>query len=702
MQIKWDSPESKNSHENKPIQKHISEVKSNLDDFLKFYDFDKKYFEIGEFLSEFHDAGKTHPDWHLGSKEGHAQHSLEYIIEKEKKFPDNRIDPLLKFLILKHHSTLTKSIKDRYVELKGKRWSIREVFNVLVRKELESSIGTMTFKEKVNLVDTFGLFKLADVCSAGGRSVRFEKPDNSQTVVRKIISKAVDDRWNEQMKLTSLPDMSMLRAYTGWGKTDAGLLFFANKNALKIFYLFPTTSAINKFYTKINSAVQGKASKYFFFSETEIKEDEEKLSNMFFIKNFVSPYNLTTVDQLLLSFLQVGKYYTKRVMFKQAGIIVDEVHLLNPLMLGMLTYFINQYRQLYSLKVLFMSATLSNALSKYLQDNFNITTFLDCRDGYETKRRIMWEFIEEDIENSLEKIIAEKMNGNKVLVIVNTVDKAISIGKKLETQFKLAYEQDFIVFHARFMYKHRREKEDWLEKTKEKPHILVSTQVCEVSLDLSYNILFTETASMPSIIQRFGRVNRYGNKTNLVNVYVFNPSLRVTRNYPYTINELNIAHEILVKFEKEKLLHERQLIDELDILLTYEDLIREIELAKKEVGMPYWEELLQFFYSFEMTDEKLAKLLNYREGFTTLVIPHPNCIRGRSEQEEVVKVISKPFSNLSWEAREKTIAEIKELSVPVPIWWLKEAKQEEGLFPVVEFNNRIYDYKYGFYKAESK
>lgn len=702
MHIKWDSPEIKNSHANKSIQKHIDEVKSNLDYFLKFYDFDQKDLEIGEFLSEFHDVGKMHSNWHLGSKEGHAQHSLEYIIEKEQKFPDNRIDPILKFLILKHHSTLTKSVKDRYVELKGKRWSIKEVFNALVKKELESSIGTMTFKEKVNLVDTFGLFKLADVCSAGGRLARFEKPDNSQMVVRKIISKAVDDRWNEQIKLTSLPDISMLRAYTGWGKTDAGLLFFANKNTLKIFYLFPTTSAINKFYTKINSAVQGKASKYFFFSETEIKEDQEKLSNMFFIKNFISPYNLTTVDQLLLSFLQVGKYYTKRVMFKQAGIIVDEVHLLNPLMLGMLTYFINQYRQLYSLKVLFMSATLSNALSKYLQDNFNITTFLDCRDGYETKKRIMWEFIEEDIENSLVKMIAQKMNGNKVLVIVNTVDKAISIGKKLETEFKLAYGQDFIVFHARFMYKHRREKEDWLEKNKGRPHILVATQVCEVSLDLSYNILFTETSSMPSIIQRFGRVNRYGKKTNFVNVYIFNPSLRVTRYYPYTINELSIAHEILVKFEKEKLLHERQLIDELDILLSYEDLIREIELAKKEVGMSYWEELLQFFYSFEMTDEKLAKLLNYREGFTTLVIPHPNCIRGINEQDEVVRAISKPYSNLSWEEREKIIAEIKELSVPVPIWWLKEAKQEEGLFPVVEFSNRIYDYKYGFYKAESK
>ena len=100
--------------------------------------------------------------------------------------------------------------------------------------------------------------------------------------------------------------------------------------------------------------------------------------------------------------------------------------------------------------------------------------------------------------------------GKKVLVIVNTVEKAIKIGRRLEEEFGLKYGEDFIVFHARFMYLHRKEKETWVEEYKKKSHILVATQVCEVSLDISYDVLFTELASLPALIQRFGRVNRYG------------------------------------------------------------------------------------------------------------------------------------------------------------------------------------------------
>ncbi len=699
MQSKWGTLDNKNSHEDKSIQKHVTEVKSKLHGFLEFYGFDQKYIEVADFLAEYHDTGKLHVNWYLGSREGHAQHSLEYIIENKVNFSCNKLDVILKFLILKHHSALSENVKDRYVELHGKRWSIKTVFNVLIKNDLESAIDSISFEEKVNLIDTFGLFKIADASSAGNKPIKFEKPKDSEIVVKKIISEVIDERWSEQIKLSALPDVSMLKAYTGWGKTNAGLLFFANKNVSKVFYLFPTITAINKFYEKIEAAVQDEVSKYFFFVDTEIKEEQEKLSNLFFIKNFISPYNLTTIDQFLLSFMQVGKYYTKRVMFKQAGIIVDEVHLLNPLMLDLLRYFINQYRQLYDLKVLFMSATLPKALAQYLQDNFKIAAFLDCSNGYEKKRRIMWKFEDEYIERHISTIVAEKRSGKKVLVIVNTVEKAIEIGKKLENEFGLMYDEDFIVFHARFMYKHRRKKEQWLELKRKQAHIAVTTQVCEVSLDISYDILFTELSSTPSIIQRFGRVNRYGDKAGEINSYIFKPLIRNPQRYPYSETELKIAEEIIRKFQCETLQNEKQLIDEMDTILSYEGLNKEIEIAKREVGMDYWEDILKFFYSFETKDDKLTKLLNYREGFTTLVIPHPNCLREKI-REEVVTTLSKSFLNLPFEAREKLIAEIKEISVPVPIWWLKGIRQQEGIFPTVEFCDRIYDDKYGVHKEE--
>lgn len=120
MQFKWSNPDQKQSHEDKSVTMHINEIKSLLRDYLKFYNFERKYFDLAEFLAEYHDVGKLHANWNFGTKEGHTHHSLEYLIEKKISFHDRTIDPILKFLILKHHSTLSETIKDRILELNGK------------------------------------------------------------------------------------------------------------------------------------------------------------------------------------------------------------------------------------------------------------------------------------------------------------------------------------------------------------------------------------------------------------------------------------------------------------------------------------------------------------------------------------------------------------------------------------------------------
>lgn len=699
--INWDNPGSKQSHENKLLIEHIEEVKSLIKRFLSFYNFKEKYFQIANFIAEYHDSGKLHPNWQLSGKEGHSHHSIEYLLDKDISFSEQKIDPILKFLILKHHSVISEILPNKKVEINGKNKPLKALFNVLLKEDLKKSLNSLPFEEKINIVDVFGLFKIADVCSAENKKIEFNKPEVSEEIVKKIILREIEEkRWNEQLKLASLPNISMLRAYTGWGKTNVSLLFFENKNVSRIFYLFPTITAINKFFEKLNNAVGDKVSKYFYFLDTEIKEEEEKFSNLFFIENFTTPYVITTIDQFLLSFLQVGKYHTKRPMFRNSGLIIDEVHLLNPLMLDLLVHFINKYRMFYNLKVLFMSATLPSSLIQYLEKNLRIENFLDYSEGYKNKKRIRWKYIDEDIESWIEKIIYEKKSYKRVLVIVNTVEKAISIGKKLEEEFKLLYGKDFIVFHARFMYKHRKEKENWLEN--KEPHILIATQVCEVSLDFSYDILFTELSSLPSLIQRFGRVNRYGNETKGINVYIFKPDIKNIQKYPYSEEELKIAKEIVEKFEDEKLKNEKQIIDEMDLILNYERLQKEIEETKRKVRIEYWEDLLQYFFTFDIKEEKLRGLLDYREGFTILIIPHPDCIKDETK-EYVNNLLSRSFINLSFNERKKLIAEIKEVAIPIPIWWLRGIEiEEENIFPIINVKNKIYDSKYGFQEIKGE
>lgn len=721
---KWALPTEKWSHEGKTLAQHIQEVKDFLYSFLEFYKFEKKYFEIGEFFANYHDAGKLHKDWEVGKKRGHSHLSYQYLLEKKIEFDGEHLNSLLQFLILKHHSMLSSqptTNPNLKIELNGKNLPLRWFLEEMISHQLSNSFKNISREEIINIVDTFGLFKIADICSAHLKNeikenvekyARLVMPVANEDVVRKILKKVDEKRWGEQLTLKTLPEIGILRAYTGWGKTSAGLLFFENKRPFKIFYLMPTITAINSFFLKLESAVgKDKVSKYFYLFDVEIKEDDETFSNLFFYENFMTPYVITTVDQFLLSFLQVGKYYTKRVMFRNAGLIVDEIHLLNPLMLKLLIYFIKQYRRLYNFKVLFMSATLPSYLVRYLSEELELekASFKDFSLGYENKRRIMWRYFEDKIDNHLEEMVKEKSSGKKVLIIVNTVEKAIKLGRKLEGEFKLKYGEDFIVIHGRFMYLDRREKEEWIEIRKKNPHILIASQVCEVSLDISYDFLFTELAPVPALIQRFGRINRYGEVTDNINCYIFEidesdkEKIRKGK-YPYSEKELDYARRILKELEGDKLENEKLLIEKLDELITYEEFQKELEdIYRKKINIEAWERLLRFFYSFEVNEEEIKNMLEYREGFTTMIIPWYEMIEDDKLKVYVKDLIEKDISTFSFEERKKYFACVKEIAVPIPIWWikLKELQVEKG-FPIVDIKGRFYNRKYGMYESEGE
>ncbi len=713
--IRWDDPNTKESHPDKPLRKHLDEVEKLFNRFSDFYSMKQWSRDLIRPIILHHDDGKLNPAWDIGNKwrPPHSEPSIEYMIQKnllDKLETENkRFYHLILYLILKHHSPLTDYTGSNSDDLK-----------YLCGNLVRPLIWTIDRNDRIEIADAFGLFKLADALSASNEGdFELNKPEITENVVKRILSSKdglLDvARWNEQRRLSSLPNISLLTAYTGWGKTDTSPLFFCGKDVNRIFYLFPTITAINKFYTKLNGPLRGMVEKYFYFYEFEMasrfrdSEDEAQdfLFTSFTAKHFLKPIMITTVDQFLLSFLQLGKYYSKRVMFRKSGLIIDEVHLLNPKMLMLLLHFLKNFSTLYDLKILFMSATFSEALMQVIRDAMPNLKIMDLSRGYRSLSRIKYSSgplnCKRTIFDEKDKILAQLERKKKILVTVNTVPTAVSLAKELEEEA-----QNPLLLHARFMYTDRLKKEGAIEDYKDTPHILVTTQVCEVSLDISYNVLFTELAPLPSLIQRFGRINRHGKKTDETNVWICKEHRQVgSSRYPYEDEDLAVAEKILN--ELYPLENEYELIEKYNEVESYESLSKRMSDVERQLDFKaLWEsdDRTAYFFTFKLDDEETRKrLLQFRDELTVSVLPSPECIDEESpglkaELENLLRKLGDRKHSRS--QRALIFNRIKGYLVPVPLWWtvgLSRDRETAGL-PLVSFNNRRYTSKYGFVETK--
>ena len=118
-----------------------------------------------------------------------------------------------------------------------------------------------------------------------------------------------------------------------------------------------------------------------------------------------------------------------------------------------------------------------------------------------------------------------KGNSKKSIVMCNRVDNAQKIYSDLKSVIKKDESDiDLFLIHSRFLDKDRNDKEEKIKDLFSKNNdssnvILVSTQVIEVGIDITSDIMHTEISSIDSFLQRIGRCARYQNEKGEVFVY---------------------------------------------------------------------------------------------------------------------------------------------------------------------------------------
>lgn len=120
-----------------------------------------------------------------------------------------------------------------------------------------------------------------------------------------------------------------------------------------------------------------------------------------------------------------------------------------------------------------------------------------------------------------QEVLARHVDGTTTLVVLNMVERVQSV---LEAIDRMKPTAETFAVHSRFR---PNDRERLNRKLSEVPaddgpgRIIVATQAVEAGVDMTSRVLFTELAPWSSLVQRFGRCNRYGESNNCGGADIF-------------------------------------------------------------------------------------------------------------------------------------------------------------------------------------
>jgi CRISPR-associated endonuclease/helicase Cas3 len=348
------------------------------------------------------------------------------------------------------------------------------------------------------------------------------------------------------------------------------------------------------------------------------------------------------------------KYYATALYSR---LVIDEVQSYDPITLAFIVQSLEVLAQNGG-KFLVMTATFPD----FLRERFEGmgAEFRVFKDVGKPHHHV--QIIDESIDNWVDKIV-EYSQRAKVLVVVNTVRKAIELRKKLKDRLPLGK-----LLHSRFILQHRKEKEREIKTFFDcnEAGLWITTQLAEVSLDLDADYLFTELSTADSLIQRMGRCNRKGEKeTDEPNVFVF----------------IKACSGIGPVYDKH--LHESTLKNLKEGLWDWDfkwELMEKVYSESALVGTRYWED-------FKKAESYIKSLWEVADSLI---------IRSKSEAQDLfreinaVQVIPCQFKEKveplleKWEKakgdfvkRTKLFNDILEYSLSLPVWSVKKLERQK-------------------------
>lgn len=327
--------------------------------------------------------------------------------------------------------------------------------------------------------------------------------------------------WNDfQDGAASLPNRALLLAACGSGKTLAAWRWIqsclAQHSRQRVIFLYPTrATATEGFRDYVSHAPEADAALLHGTSAYELQDMFTNPADSRSSRNYDTEdclYALgywqrrifsATVDQFLGFMQQAYRSICLLPVLADSVVVFDEVHSFDKALFSSLKRFLEHF----DVPVLCMTASLPKRRRDDLV-KLGFKVFPDAADQFADLERLAglprYRVETLDSQHAALQVAKDAARQNKrCLWVVNTVDRCQQLARELNA----------LCYHSRFTLDDRTERHrevvSAFQPGAQAPIIAVTTQVCEMSLDLDAQVLISEVAPITAMIQRMGRCNRH-------------------------------------------------------------------------------------------------------------------------------------------------------------------------------------------------
>lgn len=481
-------------------------------------------------------------------------------------------------------------------------------------------------------------------------------------------------------------------APTGSGKTEASLLWM---NGEKSFYTLPLKVSSNAIYLRIKENYEYKDvallhsdAMAVYLREYNGNEDiGEKYERS---KMLSQPLTVCTVDQLFRFVYRALGTEIFAATLKYSKLVLDEIQAYEPRVIATIIYGLKMIQEMGG-KFAIITATFPPVL-KYFMEQYGLVEgkqyiFKDFTGKeYQVEKYPRHKVEIRHSEMNLDDIRLRGKN-RKVLVICNTVSKAQKLYKKLEGE-------NVWLLHSKYIRRDRAFLERKIMGFSESGEsgIWITTQIVEASLDIDFDILYTEMCTADSLLQRMGRCNRKGRYCpNEANIVVFDNRNGVSEGKRRSVYEDKLYDRSLELLSK----YEHILFSE-DKKTAYMNEVYSVDGVKETIYFENIQKDLKLFSEIHPT-EYSADEAEVRDIRSVTIVPENVYVENQNLFEYGVEFLKKP--NMSREARSLIKSKLENLTLSLNLYQKFPAEVDRTTIGLSE-NRKITDIHRAQYNYE--